>query len=110
VATHLALVDRTRSRQVRLLLEHPRLLNGPVVLLGDMNAWRPTQATRDFERVLGAHDNQAWPRTFPATAPLFALDRIYTRGLHLMELQAHDTPAARKGSDHLPVTARLALL
>jgi endonuclease/exonuclease/phosphatase family metal-dependent hydrolase len=107
VATHLALVDRTRSRQVRLLLKHPHLQNGPVVLLGDMNAWRPTQATRDFERLLGAHDNQAWPRTFPAAAPLFALDRIYTRGVYLMDLQAHDTPAARKGSDHLPVTARL---
>lgn len=109
VATHLALVDRTRSRQVHLLLEHPRLQNGPVVLLGDMNAWRPTQATRDFERALGAHNNQAWPRTFPATTPLFALDRIYARGGQLLDLQAHDTPAARKGSDHLPVTALLAL-
>lgn len=107
VATHLALVDRTRSRQVRLLLEHPRLQSGPVVLLGDMNAWRSTRATRDFERALGAHDNQAWPRTFPATAPLLALDRIYTRGIHLLDLQTHDTPAARKGSDHLPITARL---
>jgi endonuclease/exonuclease/phosphatase family metal-dependent hydrolase len=110
VATHLALVDRTRSRQVHLLLEHPRLQSGPVVLLGDMNAWRPTRATRDFERALGAHNNQAWPRTFPATAPLFSLDRIYTRGARLLDLQVHDTPAARKGSDHLPVTARLVLV
>ena len=39
VATHLALVDRLRHRQVQALLGHPQL-HAPVVLLGDMNAWR----------------------------------------------------------------------
>jgi len=106
VATHLALVDRTRHRQVRSILDHPRL-QGPVVLLGDLNAWRPSRATRDLEAALGAHDNLAWPASFPAARPMFALDRIYARGAQVQSLEAHVSPAARRASDHLPVVATL---
>jgi endonuclease/exonuclease/phosphatase family metal-dependent hydrolase len=106
VATHLALVDRTRTRQVRSLLEHPQL-QGPVILLGDMNAWRRCKATRELERQLMGHSSRAWPRTFPAARPVLALDRVYARGARVSELRAHDTPAARRASDHLPVLARV---
>ena len=106
VATHLALVDRTRHRQVRSILDHPRL-QGPVVLLGDLNAWRASRATRDLEDALGAHDNLAWPASFPAGRPMFALDRIYARGAQVQSLEAHASGAARRASDHLPVVATL---
>ncbi|MFN3595652.1 MAG: endonuclease/exonuclease/phosphatase family protein [Rubricoccaceae bacterium] len=109
-ATHLALVDRTRARQVRALLEHPYLAEGPAVLLGDMNAWRPTAAARDLERAFeAAHHNAAWPASFPSVRPVLALDRAYARGARLVGLRAHDTPAARRGSDHLPVLGRVLL-
>ncbi len=107
VATHLALVDRSRHIQVKSLLEHPRL-QGPVVLLGDINSWHRCKASEALQRELPAeHHNLAWPATFPAARPLLALDRVYARGAKVMEVRGHDTPASRRGSDHLPVIARV---
>ena len=51
VATHLALVDRTRRRQVESILSHPQL-QGAVLLAGDLNSWRRCEATRTLEREL----------------------------------------------------------
>src|SRR5690606_34526560 len=104
-ATHLSLVDRTRTRQIEALLSHPQLASGPVVLLGDMNAWRKNgRAAQSLDReFLTRHHNEAWPPGWPAVRPVLALDRAYVRGAHLEELRTHETAAARKGSDHLPV-------
>ena len=109
VATHLSLVDRTRRRQVNALLQHPQLHSGPTVLLGDMNAWRRCKATRELDEMLSAHNNLEWPSSFPAARPVLALDRIYARGAKVLEVASHDTPAARRASDHLPVVARVEL-
>lgn len=110
VATHLALVDRTRHRQVRHLLDHPNL-QGPVILLGDMNLWRTNdKATRTLEAELPTHSEIAWPASFPAARPVLALDRIYARGAKVLDVHAHQSPAARRASDHLPVIARVSLL
>jgi len=110
VATHLSLVDRTRQRQVEMLLDHPQLRAGPTVLLGDMNAWRKCKATRSLEQNLRAHHNEAWPASFPAARPVLALDRIYARGAKICDIRTHDTLAARRASDHLPVLATLQLV
>jgi endonuclease/exonuclease/phosphatase family metal-dependent hydrolase len=109
VATHLALADRTRHRQVKSLLDHPRLSQTPTLLMGDMNAWRQCQATRELDEALVEHHNHEWPASFPAASPVLALDRIYARGLHLIAIEAHDSRAARRASDHLPVVARVKL-
>jgi endonuclease/exonuclease/phosphatase family metal-dependent hydrolase len=109
VATHLALGDRTRHRQVRYLLDHPQVQRGPTILLGDMNAWRDCKAIRALDDELHSHDNRAWPASFPASRPVLALDRIYTRGARILEIAAHKSTAARRASDHLPVVARVAL-
>lgn len=109
IATHLALGMRTRALQVRRLLMHPWIQSGPVVLLGDLNAWCSTQATRELARRLAEPSRRVWPRTFPSSAPFMALDRIYTQDIRLEDLQVHSTRAARRGSDHLPVVAHLCL-
>ena len=108
-ATHLALVDRTRTRQVTSLLSHAHLQEGPVVLLGDMNAWRVDGAARHLDAAFTAHDNAAWPATYPSVRPVLALDRIYARGAAVTRLRAHDSEAARRASDHLPVVATVVL-
>jgi endonuclease/exonuclease/phosphatase family metal-dependent hydrolase len=108
VATHLALGDRTRHRQVRSLLDHPRLQGEPTLLLGDLNAWRRCKATRALETELACHRNP-FPPSFPAARPVLALDRIYSRGVRILEVGAHTSPAARRASDHLPVVARVQL-
>jgi endonuclease/exonuclease/phosphatase family metal-dependent hydrolase len=110
VATHLAIVDRTRHRQVRHLLDHPNL-QGPVILLGDMNMWRTNdKANRALEAELPTHSEIDWPASFPAARPVLALDRIYARGAKVLEVRSHQSPAAKRASDHLPVIARVALL
>jgi endonuclease/exonuclease/phosphatase family metal-dependent hydrolase len=109
VATHLSLVDRTRRRQVKSLLRHPQIQAGPAVLLGDMNAWRQCKATQELDDVLSRHHNRDWPATFPAAAPVLALDRVYTHRAKLLSVESHDTPASRRASDHLPVVARIEL-
>ncbi len=108
VSTHLALADRTRHRQVRALLEHPKLQSGPTLLLGDMNAWRKCPATRALEKGM-VGNGVDFPMSFPSARPVLALDRIYTSGVKLVGIAAHDTPAAQRASDHLPVVARIRL-
>jgi endonuclease/exonuclease/phosphatase family metal-dependent hydrolase len=109
VATHLALGDRTRHRQVRALLDHPELQTAPTLLLGDMNAWRQCKATQVLDDALREHHNLDWPPSFPSAAPVFSLDRVYARGVRVLELSAHFTRAAQRASDHLPVIARVRL-
>lgn len=110
VATHLAIMDAARHRQVETLLAHPQL-QGPVVLLGDLNAWRTCRGTRSLDRAFrgASHARREWPPSFPATRPLLALDRIYTRGATLRDIHAHDTNTSRRASDHLPVIANVEL-
>lgn len=109
MATHLALMDRTRARQVQALLNHSHFRSAPVLLLGDLNAWRRDPATRALDRELRAHHNLEWPASFPSARPVLALDRIYARGAEVVELFSHRSEAARRASDHLPVVARIEL-
>ena len=108
VATHLSLVANRRRRQVLRLLEHP-VLRGPVILAGDMNAWRRDRAALALDAELATKPRLDWPASFPATRPLWPLDRIYARGAKTLELRAHASLAAQRASDHLPVVGRLAL-
>jgi endonuclease/exonuclease/phosphatase family metal-dependent hydrolase len=109
VTTHLSLGDRTRHRQVLALLDHPDLQTAPTLLLGDMNAWRKCKATQVLNEELRDHHNLEWPASFPSAAPVFSLDRIYARGVRVLDLSAHFTRAAQRASDHLPVVARVRL-
>ena len=38
---------------------------------------------------------------------MLALDRIYSRHADVVSITQHDSPAARKASDHLPVVAEV---
>jgi endonuclease/exonuclease/phosphatase family metal-dependent hydrolase len=109
VATHLSLVDRTRHRQVQTLLDHPHMTSGPAVLMGDMNAWHKCKGSRELEGALNLHHNVDWPSSFPSGRPMLALDRIYANGAEVVAVRHHDTPAARKASDHLPIVAEVAV-
>jgi endonuclease/exonuclease/phosphatase family metal-dependent hydrolase len=109
VATHLAIGDRTRHRQVRSLLDYPDFHENPTILLGDMNAWRQCKATRALDDELRNHHNLDWPASFPSTRPVLSLDRIYSRGARVLEIGTYTSGAARQASDHLPVIAHVEL-
>ena len=109
LATHLGLRPAERRVQVRSLLkaleaETPH----PTLLMGDLNEWflwgRPL-------RWLHAHFQATpSPRSFPAHAPLLALDRIWVEPRALLRrLWAHGSRAARTASDHIPVVAEITL-
>ena len=108
-STHLALVDRTRTRQVQALLDHPHFNDGPSVLLGDMNAWRTNPASRSLDNFMERHNNRDWPASYPSPRPMLALDRAYANGARIEDLRAHESAASRQASDHLPVVGRLVL-
>lgn len=105
---HLGLFHGSRVRQVQAL---GRYLAGQVpaqarlLVAGDFNDWReqldPALQRLDLQR--------AGPRarTFPARAPLFALDRVYLRGLRATGVEVpRGNPWARM-SDHLPLLVEL---
>lgn len=110
IATHLGLRPPERRHQVRRLLSeiNADVHRGPTVLLGDVNEWflwgRPL-------RWLHAHFGRPpAPRTFPAGAPVLALDRVWVKPRRcLRALGAHRSTLARLASDHLPVVAALDL-
>lgn len=109
IAAHLALLRSARRRQVARLQEaaHADAGTWPVVLLGDLNEWRRSALhglAPEFEV-----ESLRVP-SFPAGFPVLALDRIFARPHGVVSgFAVHDTPLARRASDHLPVKARLNL-
>jgi endonuclease/exonuclease/phosphatase family metal-dependent hydrolase len=111
IAAHLGLFRRSRVNQVSALLtaflDLPPM---PTVLLGDLNEWRHRR--RSALRGLEPTFRIAPPiLSFPSRRPIFALDRIlgWPAGL-ITDLAVHDTPLARRSSDHLPLTANVNLM
>jgi endonuclease/exonuclease/phosphatase family metal-dependent hydrolase len=107
IAAHLGLLRRSRTRQVRAIIE--AITTGeemPTLLLGDLNEWHPGahSALRVLDPLFGPQTPA--PASFPAALPVLALDQILglPRGL-VTDLVAHDSPRARIASDHLPLTA-----
>lgn len=106
VATHLGLSRRERRIQASRLLRHVRARPGPLVVLGDINAWPPVgAAVRRLEAEVGRTPRLA---TFPARRALLALDRVWVRPSdRLRALRVHRSALARVASDHLPLVAEL---
>lgn len=110
---HLGLSQRLRVAQLKLFLMSQPFLKlhsrTPIVLAGDFNDARATlgkillapQGFRGAEKRL---------KTFPALAPVRALDAIYVRGdAEILEIQRSNLPAARWASDHRPLLAEVRL-
>ncbi len=111
IGMHLGLLRHSRLLQIESLVS--QAVEGddrPVVLMGDMNEWR-----RERRSALSAFAPRFGPPgvgvpSFPAYFPVLALDRILARpGAVLGGVEAHNTPLARRASDHLPIKARITL-
>jgi endonuclease/exonuclease/phosphatase family metal-dependent hydrolase len=112
VVAHLGLIHASRVRQVERLAafieaEVPR--GSPLVVAGDFNDWgeRLDAPMREIglARALGEHDAARRRLTFPSRVPVFALDRIYTRGLRCRSTFVPRGAAWARMSDHLPLVA-----
>ncbi len=101
VGIHMGLLATSRRAQSHALLDRLlRLPPRPMLLMGDLNEWRsgPNASTAALHRLFHAPPA---PRSFPARLPVLALDRMMAQGATLSDLRAHDTPLARRASDHL---------
>lgn len=108
IVTHLGLTPGERRHQMRRILAI--VADGrdsqPVILLGDINEWLPLGRPLRWLHALFGRPPAI--RSFPASLPLLALDRIWVRPrAALLSLDVHRSPAARLASDHLPVTAAM---
>ncbi|MCW1429132.1 endonuclease/exonuclease/phosphatase family protein [Novosphingobium sp. JCM 18896] len=110
VGMHLDLSGLRRRQQVRSILSHVAACDGasPTVLMGDFNEWARHGGC--FHEFLDGWHLLAPGRSFPSRRPVAQLDRIVaSHDWKLVGTGVHHSALAAKGSDHLPVWARLSL-
>ena len=110
---HLGLSGIERRMQLKKLLAQDHFdrfsRTSPVVVAGDLNdVWGPLG--RLVMRPAGFRGTDRKPKTFPAYAPVRALDSLYVRGeIKITSLMSSRLALARQASDHLPLVAELNL-
>ena len=112
INVHLGLFERGRAQQVHALCDRiaatvPR--DSPLVIAGDFNDWRH-KANRTLVRELGVAEvfeavKGRPARTFPSVLPVFRLDRIYARGLVIVDAHVHYAFPRARLSDHAALAA-----
>ena len=108
IAAHLGLLRLSGwIRPARFSTAFRDLPRMPTILLGDFNEWRRRRrsALGVLEPMFGVSPSIL---SFPSRRPIFPLDRIlgWPEGL-ITDLAVHNTPLARRSSDHLPLTAKV---
>ncbi|HWK54407.1 MAG TPA: endonuclease/exonuclease/phosphatase family protein [Hyphomicrobiales bacterium] len=117
VCLHLGLLGVERRSQLRRLNQHlNQVMNehDAVIIGGDFNDWTGRQVRRLLDPALQLQEahrchNADFARTFPAQWPLLQVDRLYFRGLELVDCRSLDNLNWRGLSDHLPLLARFEL-
>jgi endonuclease/exonuclease/phosphatase family metal-dependent hydrolase len=108
---HLGLGERERLEQLRRFLAF-RTLQGiqqrtPLLVAGDFNDVWGTLGTKVLVPA-GFTGPKRPMRTFPAWAPVRALDSLYVRGdIEVLRLERVRTRLSRAASDHLPLVTEL---
>lgn len=114
--THLGLFGPERVRQTKALigpgwLGTPMAEGARIILAGDLNAVSRSPSYRMLKRCLRDAQVDAGGRlaaTFPSRLPLLRIDHIFIgEGIAANRTFVHDTPLARRASDHLPLCADL---
>lgn len=120
IVAHLGLVHSSRVRQVQQLqrfIESHVPNDEKVVVAGDFNDWSekldPAMLQMGLVRARARMDEGRGALvdrpTFPSRVPVFALDRVYVRGLKCRATYVPRGPAWARMSDHLPLVAELEL-
>lgn len=109
VGMHLDISGLRRRQQARAILDH--IAEGetlPTILMGDCNEWRSrggclTDFTAYFDPVETGH-------SFHSRKPVARLDRIFASSdFQALDAGVHNSPAAGRASDHLPIWATFTL-
>ena len=112
ICIHFGLLGEERRRQLDILcdrIESHVPADAPLLVAGDFNDWLGKGA-RTLTRRLGLseafnelHGRHA--RSWPSWLPLLRMDRIYYRGLEVVECERLQQPHWGRLSDHLPLQA-----
>ncbi len=107
---HLDLSGLWRRRQASAIIKmaQQKELDGPVVLMGDLNEWSAAGGClKDFSRAFQMVD---CGKSFHSRGPIATLDRImHSNTIQAIASGVHDSPTSRKASDHLPIWAEIAI-
>jgi len=109
VAAHFGLMHAGRVRQVQRLaafIEATVPKDALLVVAGDFNDWGEKLDAPMRDCGLQRARTASQP-TFPSRVPVFALDRIYTRGLRCRASYVPRGASWARMSDHLPLVAEL---
>ncbi|HWP17748.1 MAG TPA: endonuclease/exonuclease/phosphatase family protein [Burkholderiaceae bacterium] len=114
IVAHFGLIHASRVRQVEKLaqyIEEHVPPDAPLVVAGDFNDWGERldalMAETGLHRAMGGDGRR--PLTFPSRVPVFALDRIYLRGLECRSVFVPRGTVWSRMSDHLPLVAEIEL-
>lgn len=113
ICVHLDLIGFERRRQLNLLkdyIDQTIADNEPIIVAGDFNDWHG-QSGKALEAQLHMreairylHGNYA--KTYPSHWPLLRMDRIYFRGMKLVQSGCLTRQPWNELSDHLPLFAQ----
>lgn len=116
LCVHLGLFKAERASQCKALMK--RLIetvpeHEPLLMAGDFNDWRH-RLSEPLAEELGIKEafysvNGRHARSFPAIKPAFCVDRIYYRGMQVLDVQCLQGKPWRMLSDHIPLLARFEL-
>jgi endonuclease/exonuclease/phosphatase family metal-dependent hydrolase len=117
VVAHFGLVHASRVRQVQRLaryLETEVPAGEPLLVAGDFNDWaeKLDAPMRSLGLARAVDPRPLLPAptpTFPAIAPVFALDRVYVRGMRCLAAHVPRGASWARWSDHLPLLVELSL-
>lgn len=110
ICVHLGLFEREREKQISTLSKRINShvpINEPLIIAGDFNDWRgrAEQYLHDDLKLKEAYReiNGSYATTFPAWLPMLSMDRIYYRGLEVLDCHRLHDKYWRKLSDHNPL-------
>ncbi len=116
INAHLGLIHASRVRQVQHLERFIATHVPPgerVIVAGDFNDWAekldPAMLAIGLTRGRARHAPKTDKPTFPSRVPVFALDRIYTRGMSCRATYVPRGSSWARMSDHLPLVAEFEL-
>ncbi|MDH5389212.1 MAG: endonuclease/exonuclease/phosphatase family protein [Gammaproteobacteria bacterium] len=117
ICIHLGLFGHERERQLSTLVKRINShipSDEPLIIAGDFNDWRG-RAERHLHDDLGVKEvfkdtHGSHARTFPALFPLLSMDRIYFRGLDVVDCRHLKGLPWQRLSDHTPLLAEFKMI
>ncbi len=113
LCVHLGLFKAERTSQCKVLMERIKEMvpeHEPLLMAGDFNDWR-RHVSKPLAEELGIGEaffsfKGQHARSFPAIKPALCVDRIYFRGMRVVDVQCLQGKPWRMLSDHVPLLAR----